>query len=554
MVRRVAVIGAGSSGLVCTKICVEQGLEPVCFESSSDIGGLWNFKESPQPEYASIYRSLVTNTSKEMTCFSDFPMPDHYPNYLHNSLLLQYYRLYAQHFDLLKHIHFQTRVKRVGQRPDFPVSGQWDVETVNQDGHEEHHVFDAVMVCSGHYTHPYLPMSEFTGSETFTGECFHSWEYKDAERCKGKRVLVVGIGNSGGDIAVEISRSAEKTFLSTRNGAWVAGRMSNNGLPLDMARITRFYGTLIRLLPSRLFSWMMERTLNQKYDHRLYRLRPRHRVMDRRPVINDELPYQILLGGVIIKPNIKAFTESQVVFEDDTEENIDIVIFCTGYITNFLFLPQSLSQGPKGELTLYKRLFPPSLQQPTLVVLGLFQSRGPIMPMVEMQARWATRVFKGLNRLPAKEKMLSVIEADRKRTMKSYPCPLLAALQVDYIPYLDFMADQVGVKPHFLALLLRDPLLWAKVFFGPCTPYQYRLRGPGQWSGARQAILSQWDRMDQPFNTREVPEPHTKSSGWSLVWLLAFGGSVLLAALVYKTEDIPTSNNVLDRALSLFKF
>uniref|UniRef100_A0A8C6WLQ9 Flavin-containing monooxygenase n=1 Tax=Neogobius melanostomus TaxID=47308 RepID=A0A8C6WLQ9_9GOBI len=120
MVGRVAVIGAGSSGLVCTKICVEEGLEPVCFESSNDIGGLWNFKHVLFIRL--IYRSLVTNTSKEMTCFSDFPMPDHYPNYTPNSLLLQYYRLYAQHFDLLKYIHFQ--VGQFNLRPDFPVSGQ----------------------------------------------------------------------------------------------------------------------------------------------------------------------------------------------------------------------------------------------------------------------------------------------------------------------------------------------------------------------------------------------------------------------------------------------
>lgn len=546
MVRRVAVIGAGSSGLVCTKVCVEEGLEPVCFESSNDIGGLWNFKESPQPERSSIYRSLVTNTSKEMTCFSDFPMPDHYPNYMSSSLLLQYYRLYAQHFDLLKHIHFQTKVKRVVPRPDFPVSGQWDVETVNRDGEEEHHVFDAVMVCSGHYTHPYLPMSEFTGSETFTGQCLHSWEYKDAERCRGKRVLVVGIGNSGGDIAVEISRSAEKTFLSTRKGAWVAGRMSNSGLPLDMTGITRFYGTLMRLLPSSLLSWITERGLNQKYDHKLYRLRPTHRAMDRRPVINDELPYQILLGEVVIKPNIKAFKESRVIFEDDTEENVDIVVFCTGYIASFPFLPQSLCQGPKGELTLYKRVFPPSLQQPTLVILGLFQTKGPIMPVAEMQARWATTVFKGMSRLPPKEKMLTVTEAERKRNMNSYPCPLQAALQIDYIPYLDFMANKVGVKPHFFGLLLRDPFLWTKVFFGPCTPYQFRLSGPGRWSEARQAILSQWDRVDRPFNTRDVPEPHSKACGWSPVWLLAFGGFVLMATLVYKNEAFASNDNVLD--------
>lgn len=552
MVQRVAVIGAGSSGLVCVKVCLEQGLDPVCFESSSDIGGLWNFQETPQSSRSSIYRSLVTNTSKEMTCFSDFPMPEHFPNFMHNSILLEYYRLYAQHFDLLKHIHFRMTVRRVEPRPDFHHSGQWDVETVNQDGHEENHVFDAVMVCSGHYTHPHLPLSEFTGSETFKGRCLHSWDYKDAESLNGQKVLVVGIGNSGGDIAVEISRSAQKTLLSTRGGAWVAGRMSKAGLPLDMVGITRFNGRMMSLLPSPLLNWITERSLNNKYHHRVYRLQPRHRAMDRRPVINDELPYQILLRAVVMKPNIRAFKGCTVVFEDDTEEDVDTVVFCTGYIAKFPFLPKSLCHGPKGELTVYKRVFPPSLQQSTLALMGLFQTKGPIMPVVEMQARWALSVFTGMNRLPSKEQMLKVIEAERKRSMRSYRCPLQAALQVDYIPYLDFMAEQVGVKPRLWSLLLTDFPLWLRVVFGPCSPFQFRLSGPGRWSGAREAVFSQWDRVDRPFNTRPLPEPLLEAEGRSALWLLAVGGALLVAAYVIK--NFTNDEYIIDRDLFFFHF
>ncbi|XP_032382374.1 dimethylaniline monooxygenase [N-oxide-forming] 2 [Etheostoma spectabile] len=540
MVRRVAVVGAGSSGLACIKICVDEGLEPVCFESSDDIGGLWKFKESPEPERSSIYRSLVVNTSKEMMCFSDFPMPADYPNYMHNSLLLQYFRLYAEHFDLLRYIHFQTTVRSVAQRPDFSLSGQWDVVTINRDGEEERHVFDAVLVCSGHYTHPALPMSDFPGYETFAGRCFHSWEYKDADACRGKRVVVVGIGNSGGDIAVEISRSAEKTFLSTRQGAWVMGRMSTDGLPMDMMGITRFNNILIRLLPNTLANWAAERALNPKYDHKLYGLKPRHGPLDKRPLINDDLPSRILQGALVMKPNLKGFEDSGVEFEDGTvEENIDTVVFCTGYYGNFPFLPPALSEGPHRELTLYKTLFPPGLVQPTLAVMGLFQTKGPIIPIVEMQARWAVKVFAGLSRLPCKEKMLEVIECERKRNMKSYNCPRKAALQVDFIPYLDFMAEQVGVRPNFLRLLLRDPVLWARVFFGPCTPYQYRLSGPGQWPGARQAILTQWDRVVQPFRTRVVPEPESRPSVLFSPWLLTFGAAVTIAVLLSKNDIIP---------------
>lgn len=131
-------------------------------------------------------------------------------------------------------------MRSVTQRPDFSGSGQWDVVTINKNNEEEKHIFDAVLVCSGHYTHPALPLSDFHGNqknqldwfktkdeiisfalscavmiyfpghETFFGRLLHSWEYKDADSFKGKRVVVVGIGNSGGDVAVEISRSAEK--------------------------------------------------------------------------------------------------------------------------------------------------------------------------------------------------------------------------------------------------------------------------------------------------------------------------------------------------------
>ena len=135
MARRVAVVGGGSSGLACIKCCLDEGLEPVCFESSDDIGGLWRFKvghavckevttyrftvcgltqwllsqENPEPDRASIYHSVIINTSKEMMCFSDFPIPAHFPNYMHNSLIMEYFRMYADNFQLTKHIRFNVR-------------------------------------------------------------------------------------------------------------------------------------------------------------------------------------------------------------------------------------------------------------------------------------------------------------------------------------------------------------------------------------------------------------------------------------------------------------
>ncbi|XP_005063118.1 PREDICTED: dimethylaniline monooxygenase [N-oxide-forming] 5-like, partial [Ficedula albicollis] len=111
---------------------------------------------------ASIYRSVIINTSKEMMCFSDFPIPDDFPNYMHNSKIMEYFRMYARHFDLLRHIRFRTSVCRVSKRPDFASSGQWEVQT-ESEGKREAAVFDAVLVCSGHHTDAHLPLSSFPG-------------------------------------------------------------------------------------------------------------------------------------------------------------------------------------------------------------------------------------------------------------------------------------------------------------------------------------------------------------------------------------------------------
>ncbi|XP_062858214.1 si:dkey-239i20.4 isoform X1 [Trichomycterus rosablanca] len=544
MAQRVAIIGGGSSGLSCIKCCLVEGLEPVCFESSDDIGGLWKFKETLEAEQSSMYRSLVVNTSKEMMCYSDFPMPEHYPNYMHHSKLLQYLRLYAEHFDLLKYIRFQTKVLSVTQRHDFSCSGQWDVVTKNRDGHEETLVFDAVLVCSGHFTHPFTPLSAFPGIDTFSGKCYHSWEYKDPHPFVGKKVVVIGIGNSGGDIAVEISRVAEKTFLSTRKGAWVVGRLAKNGLPLDTMMVTRSNALLLQLFPRALLNWAVERSYNQKYNHRLYSLQPRHRILDQRPVINDDLPGRILQGALEVKPNIREFQGSTVVFDNDAvEKGIDAVVFCTGYMATFPFLSSSMNNELHNELSLFRRVFPPFLEHPTMAFIGLLNASGPIMPLVEMQARWACRVFAGLNHLPPAAKMLKITEKDWKANKQRYSCPKKAALEVDYIPYMDSIAQEIGVHPSLSWLLLTDPVLGLNVFFGPCTPYQFRLCGPGQWSGARQAILTQWKRVTKPLMTRPIPGP--ESSGLTY-WLSLTGGVILLVAVIalHRRKEIFINNQI----------
>ncbi|XP_053335964.1 flavin-containing monooxygenase 5-like [Clarias gariepinus] len=531
MARRIAVIGGGSAGLTSIKCCLDEGLDPVCFESSDDIGGLWMFKETPEPERSSLYRSLAINSSKEMTCFSDFPMPGHYPNYFDHSMMLNYVRLYAEHFDLLKYINFQTSVVSVRQRHD---SGQWEVLTEKRDGHKETHVFDGVLVCSGSCTHPFTPRSAFPGIDTFPGKCFHSWEYKDPHSFHGKRVVVIGSGNSAGDIAVEISRVAEKTFLSMRDGAWVVSRLATSGMPFDMSTNNRLVSILMQVFPHALLNWAVERVYNEKYDHKLYGLKPSYRILKQRPMVNDELPARIFHGAVQVKPNVREFQGSTVVFDNGAvEDGIDAVIFCTGYKPSFSFLISAKEMDHVGEMSLYKKVFPLFLERPTLAIIGLISGSGAIMPMMEMQARWATRVFAGLNQLPPVPIRQKIYEKDQKANMKRCFSPRNAPLEVDFIPYMDSIAREIGVRPNLLWLFLTDPSLGGRVLFGPCTPYQFRLCGPGQWAGARQAILTQWERVYQPLKTRPIPEDETSGI---LFWLGLAGGVLLIFALIILQE------------------
>ncbi|XP_004646113.1 dimethylaniline monooxygenase [N-oxide-forming] 5-like [Octodon degus] len=530
--KQIAVIGAGISGLGAIKCCLDEELEPICFERSNDIGGLWRFQKNSSEKMPSIYKSVTINTSKEMMCFSDFPIPDHFPNYMHNSKLMEYLRMYAKHFDLLKYIHFKTKVQSVRKRADFSISGQWDV-VVETEGKQEAFVFDGILVCSGHHTDPYLPLRSFPGIEKFEGCYFHSRDYKSPEDFVGKRIIVVGIGNSGVDIAVELSRVAEQVFLSTRRGAWILHRVWENGYPMDSSFFTRFNSFLQKVLTTAVINNYLEKTVNSRFNHAHYGLQPQHRPLSQHPTVSDDLPNHIISGKVQVKCNVREFTETDAVFDDGTvEENIDVVIFATGYSFSFPFL-DGLIEVTNNEVSLYKLMFPPTLTKPTLAVIGLIQPLGIILPIAELQSRWAVRVFKGLSTLPSVKNMMSDITQRKGAMEKRYVKTARHTIQVDHIEYMDEIAALVGVKPNLLFLFFSDPKLAIEVFFGPCTPYQYRLQGPGKWDGARKAIMTQRERIIKPLRTRVASEDSCSSSWLPWMKVTPFVLAFLAAGLPY---------------------
>ncbi|XP_060064312.1 flavin-containing monooxygenase 5-like [Ylistrum balloti] len=528
--RTVAVIGAGASGITAIKCALDEGLEPTCFERTDDIGGLWNYTEAVRSGQACVMKSTVINTSKEMMSYSDFPIPKEYPMFLHNTHVKSYFDEYVEHFNIKKYIRFQTEVLMVKPTSDFYKTGQWSIKVKDMaSGKEEETVFDAVLVCTGHHAHENMP--NFPGLKEFQGTAIHSHTYKSSQGYEGKSVVVVGIGNSGGDAAVELSRVASQLYLSTRRGSWVFSRMGGSGMPVDMIVVQRWLDVVINLLPVSVVTWMMKTWLNKRIDHKSYGLEPDHSPLAQHPTANDELPNRLSCGSIIIKPNIKRFTRTGVIFEDDSHvDNLDHVILATGYVFGFPFIHKSVLDVKDNQIQMYKYMFPPDQVRHTLAVIGCFQPIGALMPISEMQCRLATRVFKGDVTLPPKEEMWDEIKMKRDMMASRYVKSARHTIQVDFINYMDQLATLNGNRPNFLKLMLTDPVLAFKCFFGPCSPYQYRLQGSRTWPGARKAILSQWDNAVSALRTRAMGGKQNETGVMMYLVLIA----VLIIAYLYR--------------------
>ncbi|PVD18904.1 hypothetical protein C0Q70_21463 [Pomacea canaliculata] len=341
MAKRVAVIGGGAAGLVATKTCLEEGLEPTCFDRRDSLGGLWVFDEKVEENLSCCMSSTMLNTSKEILAFSDFPMPKEFPNFMHNRQGLEYLQRYALNFKLDKFTRLSTEVVKVTRAADFVTSGKWTVISKNLKSRDTMtEVFDAVLVCSGHHGAKHIP--KLPGLNEFKGQILHSHDYRRPGDVTGKRVLVVGLGNSGGDIASELSLSKE-VIMSTRRGAWVLTRQGTRGIPWDIEMYTRIGGLVDKMLPESLSQAILAAYFWARLDHDMYGLTSTALPKGISGFLSDDLANRILCGRVRIRDDIKRFAESSVEFVDGTVEDVDVVIFATGYHIRFPFIEKEAS-------------------------------------------------------------------------------------------------------------------------------------------------------------------------------------------------------------------
>ncbi|CAK5080893.1 unnamed protein product [Meloidogyne enterolobii] len=488
--KRVAIIGAGASGIPAAREALDHGWLPFVFESSTDIGGLWRYKPY-ETEEGTVMKTTVINTSKEMTAYSTFVPPSNFANFMHNRCMLEYLRLYADSFDFNKYLYLEHKVINVERCEDFENNGQWIVQYKKGNNSEVfHEIFDAVLLCTGHHTTPNSPPT-WPGQENFKGKIIHAHSYKDQRGYDDQVVVVVGVGNSGVDIAVELSRVAKQVYLVTRRGTWVLFRNMDHSYPFDMALNTRWWHILKQIVPSSAVSWHLEKIFNRRFNHAKFGLKPKHSILAAHLTVNDELPNRLCCGTVRVKPNIREFLPdgNGIIFEDGSEiKNVDHLILATGYSFSFPLAEHgTLIPVVENDMDLYLYMYPPQLSpKNTLAVIGLIQPLGSIMPIAEMQARLFFEVLNGNVVLPKWRAMQDNIRERKEKLQARY---------VDYIDYMDELARLIGCLPALGKYAISDPTFYQKLLFGANAPYVYRLDGPGKWDGARNAIMTMEERI-----------------------------------------------------------
>ncbi|MBX3616911.1 flavin-containing monooxygenase [Nitrosomonas sp.] len=412
---RIAIIGAGCSGLTTIKHLVEAGLTNiVCYEETDQIGGNWVYTATPG--HSSICHTTHTISSKQMSQFSDFPMPQDYPDYPSHQQILAYFQSYAQHFQLEKYIYFQVSVLHVHKIQ----SERWRLTL--SDGTQSE--FDYLFVANGHLSNPRHP----DWKNDFSGKYLHSHDFKNNQTLENQRVLVVGAGNSGCDCAIEASRNAASVDISLRSPQYIIPK-------LIMGKPTDTFAASMQWLPQCVQDWLQKLSLRIQIGHyRDYGLpEPDSSPTQAHPTINTELFDRIRHGKIHPRPGIQDVAGKTIRFSDGAVAEYDVIIAATGYIISFPFFDRSFINWENAlHIPLYLRIFHPD--HSSLFFIGLIQPQGCIWTLTEAQSRLVSRLLAGKIRLPGKWRTHAVTEG--KFWAEQFLARPRHSLEVRYHPYL----------------------------------------------------------------------------------------------------------------------
>ena len=377
---QIALIGAGPSGLSAARALSQHGVAFQGFELHTDVGGLWNIGNSR----STVYESAHLISSKHMTEFKEFPMPEGTADYPSHRELLDYFQAYATHFDLKRHFRFGVRVVRV-EPISQAADTRWRVTIDPGNGQLESAEYKGVVIANGILAEPNMP--QWPGQ--FGGQLMHTSAYKKAEQFKGQRVLIVGAGNSGCDIAVDAVHHAHSVDISVRRGYYFVPKYVF-GQPADtIGGKIRLPRALKQFIDSTILKWFTGDPVRFGFP------KPDYKMYESHPIVNSLILHHIGHGDVKVRPDIVRMDGHTVHFKDGSQADYDLVMAATGYKLHYPFIDEQLLNWQGMAPQLYLNIFAPRFDR--LAVLGMVEAAGLGWEGRAEQAEVMALYFKGLD-------------------------------------------------------------------------------------------------------------------------------------------------------------
>jgi hypothetical protein len=477
--RKVAVIGAGSAGITTAKSLVEEGFSVTIFERSADIGGQWNYNGVN----SGVWDTLHANTSKKITSFSDFPLDEKLPHFVHHQQMKEYFRKYMIHFGFSDRVMLNHEVEHSERRKE---DGKWRLTIRNiRTDKVKTEDFDFLVVATGRYSIPSRLNIDWSPFLKAGGTVLPSQQYRSPMLFANKKVLVVGGSFSGVDIALDLLSTAAHVVHSVRSSYWIIEKRVGTKI-YDEA----FWRRSALDVPPELYIPAVVNILKSidanpgkhggvPASEKLFT----ETSLCIGPGFNDAL----LDGRLSQRPNIKTVnSDGSITFEDGHKETFDVVIEATGYRISFPFLPKELACEILDDSANYVKLFHwtfhPSISN--LAVVGQYKSLAAYNPQFELQGRWISYVWKGLRKLPSQEEMKKWISGTLT-PFESSRFPIRAHHTI-----MEDFAELAGVVPSpeknpDIKNLLKDGLLLGAL---------YRLDGPGAKKKEATDLIIKWNK------------------------------------------------------------
>lgn len=355
----IALIGAGPSGLAAARNLQKQGLPFLGFEAHTDVGGLWNI-DNPR---STVYESAHLISSKTTTEFSEFPMRAEVADYPSHKEMRRYFLDFAEHFDLRKHFLFGAQVVSIKPLSDG-VLPLWCVEWQGMDGVKQSAEFKGVVIANGTLAEPNMPT--FEGH--FDGEIFHTACYKNSDIFRGKRVLVVGAGNSGCDIAVDAVHAARSVDISVRRGYYFVPKYVL-GKPADtLGGKIKLPAWLKQKIDSTVLGWFTGDPCDFGFP------KPDYKMYESHPVVNSLILHHLGHGDLHVKVDIARLNGHTVHFKDGSAQDYDLILCATGYRLHYPFIDPALLNWQGMAPQLYLNIFSPQFDN--LAVMGMIEASG----------------------------------------------------------------------------------------------------------------------------------------------------------------------------------